>query len=80
FIATSLSPVGPISAFGYFAAVIISFNFLMLVTMHPANLMFQHTYARHWRCKKRKADQNPDIDREIGSGEGDTFLGKLLKK
>ncbi len=40
FFATSISDIMPISAFGIYAAIIIPVNYLLVVTMYPAALIF----------------------------------------
>lgn len=53
FIATGVSKIMPISAFGYFAAVLVAINYLFAITTYPACLILFEKYLAH-RCKYRK--------------------------
>lgn len=42
FLATGFSEIMPISAFGYFAALLILSNYLLAITMFPAMVILWH--------------------------------------
>ena len=52
FICTGVSPLMPISAFGWFAATAIVVNYLFVVTFTPAILVISERYWYRWcaRC------------------------------
>jgi len=53
FLATGLSKVMPISAFGFFSAILVVTNYLFAVITFPALLLFWERYIAH-RCRYRK--------------------------
>lgn len=52
----------PISAFGFFAGILIPVNFLLVVTFFPALMMVQEKYLSNLCCKKKKEDDYKDND------------------
>lgn len=58
FLATAFSKIMPISSFGYFAAILIPINFLLVITFFPCCLMVFERYTKHMcLCKKGKEDK-----------------------
>eukprot|EP00924_Labyrinthula_sp_SR-Ha-C_P013912 augustus_masked-scaffold_5-processed-gene-17.9-mRNA-1 protein AED:1.00 eAED:1.00 QI:0/0/0/0/1/1/2/0/957 len=63
FAATGVSPIKPIAAFGYFAALVLLVNLLYMFTIHPANLIVIEI-----SCKKKPKLNR--VDNEINSLQG----------
>lgn len=52
FLATGLSPIMPISSFGFFAGILIPVNFILVITFYPALLMIFEKYTKNMCSKK----------------------------
>ena len=50
FLATALSRIMPISAFGFWAAILIATNYVLVITYFPAIKVIRHEYMRDKRC------------------------------
>eukprot|EP00468_Gymnochlora_sp_CCMP2014_P009208 CAMPEP_0167745184 /NCGR_PEP_ID=MMETSP0110_2-20121227/3011_1 /TAXON_ID=629695 /ORGANISM="Gymnochlora sp., Strain CCMP2014" /LENGTH=1024 /DNA_ID=CAMNT_0007629799 /DNA_START=219 /DNA_END=3290 /DNA_ORIENTATION=- len=50
FLATAVSPIMPISTFGYLAATAILLNFLLVITLIPAILLTHHFWFVEGKC------------------------------
>ena len=68
FIATGLSPIIPISAFGFWAACVVLMNYVMVITLFPAILSLWYQYIKDKErccCKKNKdLDSKEDNDED----------------
>ena len=51
FLATGMSDLMPISSFGFFAAIIIPMNYVLVITAYPPILVIWHKYIRFRCCK-----------------------------
>mmetsp|Transcript_16022 Transcript_16022/g.1432 ORF Transcript_16022/g.1432 Transcript_16022/m.1432 type:complete len:83 (+) Transcript_16022:552-800(+) len=58
FLSTGLSPIMPISSFGFFAGILIPVNFVLVITFFPAVLMVYEKYFRNLFSKKSKNEEN----------------------
>ena len=47
FIATSMSPIMPISAFGYFSSLAILVNYIFVCSLTPAAIITRHIHFEH---------------------------------
>ena len=74
FLSNGWSTMMPVSAFGYFASLVVPVNYLLMVFYWPAFLIVYEEHVRAWeakvaaRCCCRKADkveqlQKPEVDR-----------------
>jgi len=54
FLSNGFSSLMPISAFGYFAFVVIPVNYVLIVLYYPAYLVFYDMYAAKWENKLKK--------------------------
>ena len=69
FIANAFSPLMPMKAFGIYAAVIIPTNFLFVVMIFPAAVIYyekrweKYAFGRCW-CKKLKNGQTETKENE----------------
>mmetsp|Transcript_135617 Transcript_135617/g.191883 ORF Transcript_135617/g.191883 Transcript_135617/m.191883 type:complete len:98 (+) Transcript_135617:113-406(+) len=59
FIATGFSEILPISGFGYFAAVLIPVNFLIITSIFPAALVIWERHINYKYCPPKKPSQVP---------------------
>lgn len=73
FLATGFSDIMPISSFGYFAAVLIVSNYILVITLFPAVLMvYEYSCGKFCiyekmceRCCKRKQQADDEPKNEI---------------
>ena len=68
FLATGMSDLMPISSFGFFAAIIIPMNYVLVITAYPPILVIWHKYIR-FRCCKFCEKQPKDKVNEGEDGE-----------
>eukprot|EP01084_Bolivina_argentea_P109911 196343_1 len=67
FLATSVSPIMPISAFGIWAATVVAMNYVLVITVYPSVLVIHHKYIKQYEtaclcfccnlCSKRAKNQ-----------------------
>lgn len=69
FVATSVSDLAPIAAFGVFAGLVIFVNLIYMLNVHPATLMVYHVYIYLPR-KKKKDLKNPPGSRLFAAEGG----------
>ena len=67
FLANYFSPIMPIKAFGIFAAIIIPINFILVVWIFPALIIFEDKYIKAW-CE-RCCSRTPKASRRYEGGE-----------
>ena len=73
FLANYFSPIMPIKAFGIFAAIIIPVNFLLVIWIFPALIIFEDKYIKAWfeKCCTRK----PAAKARYEGGEQEKYEG-----
>jgi predicted RND superfamily exporter protein len=64
FLATGMSPVMPVAAFGIFASSLVFTNFFLAITWLPAIIILHHKYIRYRCCVCFKQDKNYRAKRE----------------
>ena len=67
FMATSLSPIIPISAFGWWAGFVVLMNYVMVITLFPAILSFWYQHVKEKEklcccCKRFQKDKDSVSD------------------
>ena len=50
FIATGFSDIMPISSFGYFAGIMVAFNFLLVISFYPCIMIIWERYVKNRCC------------------------------
>ena len=74
FLSTAFSKIMPISSFGYFAFLLVTFNFIIIMIQYPAYLILYEKYiSKYFTCcsfclKKCKKD---DIENQKNSEDED---------
>ena len=70
FVANGVSAVPPIRLFGYFMALLVAANYLLVITWFPAVIVVHHRYcggSKRTFCCGRKGRRIPDCIRNIDS-------------
>ena len=54
FLATAISPIMPIAAFGIYAAICVLMNYVLAMTMLPAVLIWHHNSSKCCTCSRKE--------------------------
>jgi len=73
FMATGVSPIIPVAAFGYFAALAVMVNFLFTMTIYPAIATYRHFYVekrgKPQDAESSKGDREDETEAETEAGD-----------